>query len=65
MQNKLWRLDDLNPNNCVNYSDAVNEDIEIREGNIYEEQIIKRARLTESTFNPGVKSLIILIECEE
>ena len=56
LQNKLWRLDDLNPNECVNYSNQANDNVEIQEYIQRITQIIERARLTEMVFIPGVKS---------
>lgn len=59
------RLDDLNPNNCVNNSNQANDNIEIQEDERQITQIVKRARLTESRFAPEVKSHKIFIECGE
>ena len=65
LQEKLWRLDDGNPNRCVKYTNIANTGISIV-GRVSDfTPIIKGTIPRERTYSNDIKISKIIVECEE
>lgn len=65
LQEKLWRLDDGNPNRCVKYTNIANERLELEETHNEEFSYIVNNTPERRYYTNNIKISKIIIECEE